>query len=756
MDRLTAALDQVAPGAGRCPADVTVADSAPPHIDVAEAAHAAVYVRDGEDGLKTLSLIVPDIVCAGCISRVEGAVRAVPGVEHARVNFTAKRLHAEWHGDAEIAGRIVAALAACGYKAAPFTAEGAVSADETALRDLLRALGVAGFATMNVMLLSISVWAGTDMAPGTQSLFHWLSALIALPAVAYAGRPFYRGAAMALSAGRLNMDVPISLAVILAAGMSLYQTFARGDAVYFDASVTLLFFLLLGRVLDLRARAKARSSAHRLLAIRSRAATVIEADGTRRFVRPEELKPGMRIAVAGGERIPADGVLSSDLAVLDTSLLTGEPIPEDIGRGGAVFAGSLNLSVPVEIDVTVTDERTLLAEIVRLMEAAEQGRARYVRLADRVAGAYAPAVHVLGALTLAIWLYLGAGWETSLLNGIAVLIITCPCALALAVPVVQVVAAGQLLRNGVLMKSGDALERLAEIDMVVFDKTGTLTTGELELADSENTSRESLVLAASLARESRHPLSKAVVRAARGAVSEVPVRAIQETSGFGLSGETDAGPVRLGNRRWVGCETGAVDDARAEIWLRDGAGTLTRFVFADRLRADAAETVTALQNMGLEVALLSGDRSAAVAATARAVGINAWQGGYSPKDKAERLNNLAAQGRRVMMVGDGLNDAPALAAARVSLSPSGAADIAQNAADFVSLGDGLASVVETIRIARASKRLVFQNFALSFGYNAIAIPIAMLGLATPLIAAAAMSGSSLAVTLNALRLKWIS
>ncbi|NKB56862.1 MAG: cadmium-translocating P-type ATPase [Alphaproteobacteria bacterium] len=729
-------------------------DQGEPDAGFAGTAHVAAYVRERDDGSKTLSLVVPDIVCAACISRVEGAARAVPEVNQARVNFSTKRLTAEWRGDAEIGDRVVAALADTGYKSAPFTVESALGADDDAMRELLRALGVAGFAAMNVMLLSVSVWAGTDMAPGTQSLFHWLSALIALPAVAYAGRPFYRGAASALRAGHLNMDVPISLAVILAACMSLYQTAEKGDAVYFDASIMLLFFLLLGRVLDLRVRAKARSAAQQLLAIRSRAATVVDPDGRRRFVRPEDLEPGMRIAVASGERISADGVLAEGLAVLDTSLLTGEAIPDEVPMGGTVYAGALNVSGPIEITVTASDEHTLLSEIGRLMEAAEQGRARYVRLADRVARAYAPAVHLLGLLTLVGWLTIGAGWETSLLNGIAVLIITCPCALALAVPAVQVVAGGRLLRNGVLIKSGDALERLADVDMVVFDKTGTLTTGALELGAPVDSG--ALALAAALAQESRHPLSKALVRAARGTMTVTPVRNVQEMPGFGLAGDSGRGTVRLGSRRWVGTEIQDIEDTKAEIWLREAAGTLTRFTFTDRLRDDAADTVAQLKAMGIEVGLLSGDRTVAVAAAADALGIEIWQGACSPKDKAERLRQFAAEGRQVLMVGDGLNDGPALAAAHVSLSPSGAADIAQNAADFVSLGEKLMPVADTIQIAQAAKRLVFQNFALSFGYNAVAIPIAILGFASPLIAAAAMSGSSLAVTLNALRLKWIS
>lgn len=753
MARLTEAFGEIASGAGCCPADSAILPLSPEAAE-AVAPHVAAYVTLEEDGVKSLELAVPGMTCAACIARVERAARDVPGVDRARANFSARKLSVAWRGDLALAERIVAALAAEGYKATPFSAEAVLSADDAAMRDLLRALGVAGFATMNVMLLSISVWAGSDMAESTRSFFHWLSALIALPAVAYAGRPFYRGAFAALKSRRLNMDVPVSLAVILASAMSLYQTTIHGGAVYFDASVTLLFFLLLGRLLDLRVRAKARSAARQLLAIRARAATVIDPDGSRRFVRPEALTPGMRVSVAAGERVPADGTLTSEFALLDNSLLTGESLPEETESGAQVYAGALNLADPVEVAVTRPDNLSLLAEVGRLMEAAEQGRARYVRLADRVAQAYAPVVHVLGAATAAAWLLLGVGWENALQTGIAVLIITCPCALALAVPAVQVVAGGRMLRNGVLVKGGDALERLANIDMVVFDKTGTLTTGELTLACPADP--QALALAATVARESRHPLARALVRAAKGIQSEIALRNVREEAGLGLQATTKAGIVRLGSRRWVGAEDDASDDSKAEIWLRDARGRLTRFAFADQVRVDAADTIAKLQQMGVDLAILSGDRPAAVSTVAAAVGIGAWEGACSPGEKIRWLRKRAAMGYRVFMIGDGLNDAPALTEAHASMSPSDAADIAQNAADFVSLGDRLGPVADTLRIARASQRLVFQNFALCAAYNAVAVPIAMAGLASPLIAAIAMSVSSLAVTLNALRLKWIS
>ncbi len=751
---MTAILDDAASAAGCCPASQAVPVAFPDEA-VTGAGQAGTFAQTGEDGRHVLSLLVDGITCAACIAHVEKAARSVPGVEFARLNYSTRRLQVGWQENSADADSIVTALAARGYKATPYAPEGVSEGDDAALKTLLRALGVAGFAAMNVMLLSVSLWAGSDMAPETRLLFQWLSALIVLPAIAYAGQPFFRAALSALRGGRLNMDVPISLAIILAATMSLYQTITGGDEIYFDASIMLLFFLLLGRTLDLRVRAKARSAAQNLLAMRSRAATVIRSDGTREFLQAEHIRPGMTLAVASGERIPADGTLSSATATLDTSLLTGETLPESARSGATVFAGSLNIGDPLELVVTAAADATLLSEIVRLMEVAEQGRARYVRLADRVAAWYAPVVHGLGAITVLAWLWSGAGWETALLNGIAVLIITCPCALGLAVPAVQVVAGGRLLRAGILIKSGDALERLADVDTVVFDKTGTLTTGALQLADPDRYDEATMALATALAQESRHPLSRALTAAGRS--HPATIRNIRETSGFGLSGEIEAGEIRLGSRTWVGAgEDAAPEDTQAEIWLRDAAGNLTRFTFDDELRRDAVETVSRLRQYGMAVILLSGDRTPAVRAIAETLGIRDWRAGCLPQNKAARLTALSAEGRKVLMVGDGLNDAPALATAHVSMSPADAADIAQVAADFISLGDRLGAVCDCLTTARQSRRLVWQNFALAFGYNAIAIPLAITGFVTPLIAAIAMSGSSIIVTLNALRLKWMS
>ena len=718
----------------------------------------ADHILRRPDGSAELTLIVQNMHCPSCIRTIESAVEGRPGVVGARVNLSTRRLKLRWDPQQTDAGPLLAAVAARGYRLIPFDAAQIESAEAGESRELLRALAVAGFAAGNVMLLSVSVWSGLaeDMGPATRALMHWVSALIALPAVAYAGRPFFRSALAALRGGAMNMDVPISLAVILAAGMSLSETLRGGEQVFFDASVTLLFFLLIGRFLDLRLRGRARSAAENLTALRATAATVVDAAGRLSSLPINRLAPGMTVAVAPGERIPADGTVCLGRSEVDTALLTGESLPRPALPGSEVFAGTMNGAGALRVTVTKTAEASLLAEIVRLMETAEQSRDRYVRLADRVARVYAPAVHILAAATLAGWLaFSSIPWQGALLHAIAVLIITCPCALGLAVPAVQVAAVGRLLKRGVLVKSADALERLAGVDTLVFDKTGTLTSGRPELQNLQEIPADQLALAAAIAAESRHPLARALCRGA-GARSALQV-SVTEHPGDGLEAEIDGRTWRLGRRAWCGIAADSAsaegaESAAMELWLSGPGCPGRRFTFRDTARADAAEVIAHLRRSGFAVELLSGDRSPVVAELARQLGIETWRGDCRPADKIARLEALAAEGRKTAMIGDGLNDAPALAAAFASLSPAEAADVSQIAADIIFQGDRLAPIAEALDTARRSRKLVLQNFGLAFLYNVIAVPIAVGGLVTPLIAAVAMSASSIVVTANAMRL----
>jgi len=736
-------------------ADYLTSKSAPkPTNDYIPKSDPSAFVATDENGDETLSLFVENLHCAACIHKIESYLLAQTGVTKARVNMSTKRLAVAWQiGQAEPTS-LMQGIAALGYPVTPYDPSDLADIKETEDKRLISALAVSGFAASNVMLLSVAIWSGhaSDMGEGTRTLFHWISALIALPAVAYAGQPFFQSAYKALKSGGTNMDVPISLAVILASIMSIQQTMVGAEHAYFDASITLLFFLLVGRYLDQRARSKACSAASQLLGLQARAATVIEPSGQRRSIRTRDIEPGMIVYVAPGEGIPVDGDVQHGQSEIDVALITGESIPRHAETGSQVFAGTINLTGPLEVQATASADNTLLSEIVRLMETAEQGRAKYVRIADRIAGIYAPVVHVLAALTFFGWLLLGdANWQTSLMTSIAVLIITCPCAIGLAVPAVQVVASGRLLQAGVLLKSGDALERLAEIDTVVFDKTGTLTLGQPQLVGGTYTD-DALKLASALASHSRHPLSRAL-SSTFDPDQSYEFKNICEVPGYGLEAELDGKRVRLGRREWCGNAPEDKHSTHMELYLSCGLVKPARFEFQDTLRPDSLETIDKLRGAGFKIELLSGDISSVVQATAKALNIDTWQAECLPAEKAAHLNALAARGSKVLMVGDGLNDAPSLVAAHISMSPANAVDVSQTASDLIFQGKELKPVFDAIHISRKAVRLVKQNFALAILYNICAVPLAMAGLVTPLIAAVAMSSSSLIVTLNALRLR---
>jgi len=712
--------------------------------------------RPGNDNtplMESATLVVDSMFCGVCIRTVETALQKLPCVQSARVNLSAKRVSVTYDKSQADISQLITALEGVGFPAAEL-ADADTPEAGTRDDDLLRRLGVAGFAAANIMLLSVSVWAGlaSDMGPAIQALFHWLSALIALPAVAYAGQPFFRSAANAIRARRLNMDVPISLGVTLATGMSLFQTLRGTEHVYFDAAVTLLFFLLIGRYLDQSMRTRAAGAAANLLGLRATTATLLVEGGTTERRASRLLRPGDRILVAAGERIAVDGRVATGESEIEESLITGETLPRRIAPSAQVYAGSVNLSAPLVVEATATDQGTLLAEIGRLMEAAEQSRGKHVRLADRAARLYAPAVHVLGLSTFIGWMLLGHGWEAALTAAIAVLIITCPCALALAVPAVQVAASSRLFGQGIIVKAADGLERLAEADTVVFDKTGTLTLGEPHLTGVVAGGDTTLAHAASLAATSRHPYSRALLRAAaeRG-IAVTAASDVQETPGCGLSRKTPAGEERLGSASW--CGVIGEDADTANLWFRRATGSPVALRFEDRIRADAPEIVARLKGAGYHVELLSGDRKGAVEAAAGEAGIEKWLAQQTPRDKIARLDALKAEGCKVLMIGDGLNDAPALASGHASLSPSTAADISQTTADAIFQGRVLAPVIEILSVSRRAHALALQNFAIALGYNLVFVPLAVVGLVTPLIAAIAMSASSIAVTANAVRLR---
>jgi Cu2+-exporting ATPase len=694
-----------------------------------------------------IALSLPTIHCAACISKIERGLDADPRVISARVNLTLKRASIEAAPEvtAEEMRRVVEGLGYEAHELDPGTLN--ATATDSAGRDLLMRLAVAGFAMMNVMLLSVSVWSGAEAA--TRDMFHWISAAITFPAIAFSGMPFFRNAWSALRQARLNMDVPITLAIGLALATSLWETMLAGAHAYFDAALALTFFLLAGRYLDHRTRAIARSAAEELTALEVPRATRVTEAGDEQ-VNVSGLAVGDLIRVRPGGRMPVDGEIVTGTSELDRSLLTGEARPVFAGPGQAVSAGEVNLTGPLTLRATAVGSDTSLHRMADLVAIAESGRSRYTSLADGAAKLYAPGVHILAGFSFLGWYLYTWDMRTALNIAAAVLIITCPCALGLAVPAVTTAASGRLFRRGMLIKHETALERLAQVDTVVFDKTGTLTSGTPRLTNLDALPPEAVACALALAQGSSHPLARAITDAATEAgVAPAQIRDVTEVPGYGTKGTVDGCEVRLGRAGW----TGAQGVSETATFLKVGDRPPVAFTFTDALRPGAEAAVEALMRQGKRVILISGDTTPAVEALAQRLGIPDWMAEALPADKAARVEALTGEGARVLMVGDGLNDTAALAAAHVSISPASALDAARVASDIVLLGNDLSTIAAACLTARSATRRITENFRIATVYNIVAVPLAVAGLATPLIAALAMSLSSVTVSLNSLRLR---
>ena len=646
------------------------------------------------------------------------------------------------------AGAVIATLDRLGYPASPYDPGIAAETADREGRRLILCLAVAAFGAMNTMMFSVPLWAGLfgqELGPATRTVMQWWCALVATPCVLFAGRPFFESAWRSLRARRANMDVPISIGVLLTLGISFSETLLHGRDTYFDAAVALLFLLLIGRWLDHQLKARARSAAADLLALQAPIAVVLDADGSEHRRPIGEVQVADVLVVRPGERIPVDAYVVGGFAELDMSMLTGETAPVALRAGDTCRAGALNLSGVLVLQALALSEDSAVAQIARIVEAGTQSKSKYVQLAEQAAAIYVPVVHSAALLTFAGGWILGLGPREALLRAVAVLIITCPCALGLAVPAVQISASARLFRRGILVKSGAALERLAEVNHVVFDKTGVLTEGRPQLLDAP---KILVARAAPLARASAHPLARAL--AAEAGAGPVATEVV-EHPGLGVEGRIDGRRARLGRAEFVGVAAGPTRET--ELWFGFDGDTKIRFRFSDQLRPDAAATVADLKAMGLTVEILSGDAPFAVEAVADAVGVAQQRGGLTPEVKACAISALQSGGHKVLMVGDGLNDAAALARAHAAMAPGAALDASQNAADLVFAGEGLSAVVEAVRVARQARRRALENFSFAGAYNLIAVPVAMLGLINPLLAAQAMSGSSLIVTLNALRIR---
>ena len=682
-----------------------------------------------------LQFSVPGVTCAACIGKIERGLSHLNGVASVRVNLSMKRLSVAGQVDPEA---IQSAVAAMGYDIYPLDIARLEAARDAQGRALLMRMAVAGFAMMNVMLLSVAIWSGASGA--TRDMFHMISAMIALPTVAYAGQPFFISAMTALRAGRLNMDVPISLAILLASGMSLFESLSGGAHAYFDAALSLTFFLLIGRYLDHRTRSTARSAARELAALEVQ--TAMRVDGAQSETVPaSDLRMGDIVLVPTGSRVPIDGVLLSASALMDRSILTGESAAVTLQSGATLQAGEINLTAPLRLRSICDGTDTSLRRMAALVETAENARNGYTALADRAARIYAPAVHGLALAAFTGWWFATGDLRFAINVATAVLIITCPCALGLAVPAVSTAAVSRLFSLGYLVRHATALERLAEVTQIMCDKTGTLTRPFIQLPeDLSETDRQ---IAKALAQSSHHPLSRAVVTALANTPA-ADLTDVREVAGNGVVGRYGDISVRLGRGLWIGA-------ANPGLCLAIGDAPHTLLEAPEVLRPGVK---AAIAGIDLPCEIVTGDAAGPAEALAARLSVPVISGA-TPQDKLNRLSILSAAGGRVLMIGDGLNDTAVLAAAHASIAPSTALEASRNAADVVVLKESFADLPLVLHIARATRRLSQQNFAIAALYNAIAIPIALAGVATPLMAALAMSASSLTVLLNAQRMRWV-
>lgn len=703
-----------------------------------------------------IELAVPDMHCAGCIGSVEKALQNTPGVVYARVNLTTRRVRIRWE-DSQHSPDFFSIVEKAGFKARlPDT--GSLDQANDGLKEHIRALAVAGFAAGNVMMLSLSVWSGADEQ--TRHLFHLISAAIALPALVFSSRLFFKSAWRAVRVGRTNMDVPICVGIVLTTALSLYDTSrGGGEQVYFDAAIMLVFLLLIGRTLETRMRAKARNAVDDLTRLQPALAHVVTADYPDGVTTPvQKVVRGDTLLISNSDRIPVDCTIESGTSTVDMSLISGESAPVRVSIGDRLFSGCLNLDGNLRAVAVDDVEESFLAKIKRQIDDAQAQKSHYEQLADRVVSYYTPFVHLAALAGFLIWILHSGDWHRAVTVGVAVLIITCPCALGLAVPVARVIAAHQLIKRGILMKDGTALERLAIVDTVVFDKTGTLTTGQTQLrVDTSQFDEQSQRIAQNLCQGAEHPYGKAIARYGSAQVTQSSSYTWQhwcEVPGEGITARWGADVYRLGRAAWA-LETADAHPDRihsSRSILTKNGDYLAEFAFEDTIRSDALACIGHLREQGLCLEILSGDAMGPVRDIAQSLRITEYRANARPEDKLDQVQAYQAADARVLMIGDGINDSPALAAASVSMVPATGADMTRKMADFVFLHDQLTAIPEAIAMARRARRIVVQNLTLAVGYNVVALPLAMTGMVTPLVAAVAMSVSSVLVMGNSLRL----
>ena len=723
------------------------------------------FVRSSGEHQQEAALILEGITCAACVWLNERHVAQLPGVLDVQVNYATHRARIRWDNTQIQLSEILQAIHRIGYSAHPYDPHKQQQAFERERRNQLRRIGIAGVLGMQVMVLSIALYVGdwSGMEAGFRTFFRWIGLLLTTPVLLYSGAPFFRGAWRDLRNRSVGMDVPVALGILVAFTGSVHASWTGQGEVYYDSVVMFIFFLLTSRYFELMARKRSAEALEQLSQAMPAMATRIinTAAGEQQDIVPlTELQTGDTVLIKPGESVPADGTITTGESSVSEALLTGESTPLRKHQGARLIGGSINIESPLYLRVEQVGLETVLAEIMRLLEQAQNEKPAITLLADRVASWFVAVVLVIAAVVGYYWWQQAPDSWLPIL--VSVLVVTCPCALSLATPTAISAATGTLLGHGLLTVRSHSLETLARCSHVIFDKTGTLTFGTPAVSRVQCLSHLNegsvLAIAAALEQQSEHPVGKAIITAASGGKT-IMATDIRNHPGAGISAHIDNSSWFIGNADFIATHTQAGNEALAgypgygsEVILADARQLHARFLLRDTLRPEAAAVIRTLQRSGKQVVLLSGDSAAAAQQLAAETGIEDVRAGMSPADKLQQVQALQQQGAVVAMVGDGINDAPVLAAANVSIVMRDAAHISQASADMVLLSNNLEALPRGMRLAGKTLRVIRQNLSWAAGYNLVALPAAALGFVAPWMAAIGMSSSSLLVVLNALRL----
>ena len=722
------------------------------------------FVRDDEGDVKEASLMLEGIVCAACFWLNENYISSLPGVIEFRVNYSTHRAQLKWHNDEINLSKVLKSVESIGYHAHPFDPSRQESLHKKEKQIAVRRLLVAGLGMMQVMMVAIALYAGVGgMDADIREFLRWVSLGFAIPVIFYSAQPFFKSAWRDLKRKQLGMDVPVSLAMGSAFLASFWSTVTGVGEVYYDSVTMFVFFLLSGRYLELIARHKAGRAAEELVKLVPATATRIKADGEHEVVTTSELEKNDHVLVKPGEVIPADGCVIDGISSVDESLLTGESLPRGKKLSDTVVGGTVNIESPLTVNVTSVGEDSFLSSVMRLLDRATSEKPSLTRAVDKIAGWFIAVLLVIATSVAIYWA--GQDPQHAFQITLSVLVVTCPCALSLATPAALTAATGRLTEIGLLTTRGHALETLAATTHIIFDKTGTLTYGQLEaekitLLQDRMTDSELRALVSSVEKDSEHPIARAL-----GNLSDkkLDVESVIAEPGMGIEAVYKNKKVRIGKPHYVleithqdQPEFDIDSDVKSTVFVADEDGLLAMINIQDQLRNEAGITINALKKLGLKIVLLSGDQQSVVDHVGKELEIDDVKGECLPDDKLKYMQKLQQQGHIVAMVGDGVNDAPVLAASQVSLAMGSGTQLAHASADMVLLSENLKHLVTGVEMSRQTLRIIRQNFAWAIGYNLLAVPLAVMGLIAPWMAAIGMSLSSLVVVLNALRLRKVS